>query len=462
MRRWDPLTERQLDALRRVGNPDDEVSASDSSLARTIYALRDRGLVTTPRVDGVWTAQITDAGRFYLEHGHHPDRPGRSSDVKTKPVRSRPADQPQKPVRPQAKAVEISVEELLSRLHKDSRLHIVKPDRDTRAALRRAIHAAKQSDLVPTGMHLRHHGRDDGDLIIELVEGQHPDAKYWKDRLRVEVVDSLDQPHQVVARLQRKPEHLHVSKESLDRALRIIQSLIAEWTRRGHDADLGDGESGFVMLIRESQFTLTMDEEYKLVDHLPSPEELAQNKTYSWQRVQPEKRWAGTGRLSLELPHDYSYNGRRRRWGDRERWSLEDKLSDILSELEGRAQFDDERRIALANDKVRRQQQWESAMVQARARFVEDFKIKAIAEQVDLWDRAAKIRAYCTSLEDSRAAEGKMQDELAEWILWAKSYADRIDPTCEGLRLPEIPDPRPQDLKPYLGRWSPYGPDRQW
>lgn len=179
MRRWDPLTERQLDALRRVGNPGDEVSASDSSLARTIYALRDRGLVTTPRVDGVWTAQITDAGRFYLKHGHHPDRPGHSGDVKTKPVQSRPADQPQKPVRPRAKAVEVSAEELLSSLHKDSRLRIVKPDRDTRAAWRRAIHAAKQSDLVPAGMHLRHHGRDDGDLIIELVEGQHPDAKYW-------------------------------------------------------------------------------------------------------------------------------------------------------------------------------------------------------------------------------------------------------------------------------------------
>lgn len=253
-----------------------------------------------------------------------------------------------------------------------------------------------------------------------------------------------------------------MSKESFDRALRIIQSLIAEWTRRGHDADLGDGDSGFVMLIRESQFTLTMGEEYKTVDHLPGPEELAQNKTYSWQRVQPEMRWVGTGRLSLELPHDYSYSGRRRRWGDRERWSLEDKLSDILSELEGRGQFDDERRIALADEKVRRQQQWESAMVQARARYVEDFKIKTITEQVDMWDRAAKIRAYCTSLEDSLAVEGKTQEELTEWILWARSFADRIDPTCGDPQLPETPDPRPQDLKPYLGRWNPHGPDRQW
>jgi hypothetical protein len=41
-------------------------------------------LVKLTRAAGARQAEVTDAGRFYLEHGHHPDRP--SQDQK----RSRP------------------------------------------------------------------------------------------------------------------------------------------------------------------------------------------------------------------------------------------------------------------------------------------------------------------------------------------------------------------------------------
>lgn len=463
LRRWAPLTNRQLDVLRRVGDVDDQVTAGDSRLAVTVYALRDRRLVTTPRFDGVWKAEITEAGRFYLEHGYHPDRPSRGEEPGAKPVRACPPAPTRKPAQRKSYPVEISVEELMARLEKASgRLQISDRDLETRAAWRRAIHAAKQSDLVPAGMHLRHHGRDSGDLIIELAEGEHPDSKHWKNRQRIDVAASLDQPHHVVAQLRCQPGRLGVSKESLDRALRVIQSLVAEWTKRGHKAELGDGDHGFVMLIRESSFTITMEEEYKPAEYLPSPEEVERKKIYSWQRVQPETRRIPTGRLTLELPPNWGYSGQRRRWADRERWSLEDKLGDILSELEARAQLDDERRIARADEKVRRQQQWESAMTRARFRYTEEIRIRAITEQANSWDQAARIRAYCAELEATLSQAGEITEELAEWITWARSYADGMDPLRAHGGPPEIPEPRPQDLKPYLGRWSPYGPDSQW
>jgi hypothetical protein len=75
VRRWDPLNDRQLRLLRRIGEEDERVGSSDAGLATSVYALRARGLVTTPRRAGGWQAEITDAGRFYLEHGQHPDRP---------------------------------------------------------------------------------------------------------------------------------------------------------------------------------------------------------------------------------------------------------------------------------------------------------------------------------------------------------------------------------------------------
>lgn len=75
VQRWAKLNDRQLMVLQRIGEGHEPVNAKTPELATTVYALRNRGLVTTHRIDGIWQAEITDAGRFYLEYGYHPDRP---------------------------------------------------------------------------------------------------------------------------------------------------------------------------------------------------------------------------------------------------------------------------------------------------------------------------------------------------------------------------------------------------
>ena len=66
------LNERQLSLLKRIAEGGQPVTSKEPALATTVYALRNRWLVTTSRSAGVWTAAITDAGLYYLEHGHHP------------------------------------------------------------------------------------------------------------------------------------------------------------------------------------------------------------------------------------------------------------------------------------------------------------------------------------------------------------------------------------------------------
>ncbi len=75
MHPWSPLNDRQLALLTRIGDGSDPVTSDSPELAATARALKERGLITRPKQGGRWQAEITDAGRFYLEHGHHPDRP---------------------------------------------------------------------------------------------------------------------------------------------------------------------------------------------------------------------------------------------------------------------------------------------------------------------------------------------------------------------------------------------------
>lgn len=49
-------------------------------------------------------------------------------------------------------------------------------------------------------------------------------------------------------------------------------------------------------------------------------------------------------------------------------------------------------------------------------------------------------------------------EEAVQWLKLARDYADRLQTLP---RMPADPQIRPEELKPYLGPWSAYGPDRQ-
>lgn len=66
------LNERQLTVLRRIYDSQTPVTSDDSHLAATVYALRNRGLVATPRAGGRWSAELTEAGRQHLERTDSP------------------------------------------------------------------------------------------------------------------------------------------------------------------------------------------------------------------------------------------------------------------------------------------------------------------------------------------------------------------------------------------------------
>lgn len=53
---------------------------------------------------------------------------------------------------------------------------------------------------------------------------------------------------------------------------------------------------------------------------------------------------------------------------------------------------------------------------------------------------------------------GKARTEAEARISWAADTVERRDPLETPPQLPDIPEPRADDLKPFLGHWSPYGP----
>ncbi|WP_241779895.1 hypothetical protein [Streptomyces natalensis] len=441
---------------------------------------------------------MTEAGKFYLKHGHHPDRPGRTAEeeqttMSARESQSRPtkverateqrgaattrgigkgAEKETKGVasyseRPIPVARRAKATQLIERLVAERQVIIHAPDEVQVVEWRRVIDFAKRHGLVPSGKRIEKSRMFNRirDLQISLLEGPHPNSGQQapEDAPQVPVPVQLRLPHPVVAALRDDEGWLVMPAEPRRRALRVFQGLAAEAERRGHrveehpvpDCHRNRGysyngcyeppkysrrEGELNLIVGEFTYTITIKQE--------SP-----------QAADPQR----SEKLMLEL--GYSGSARRRQWADRKRWVLEDVLGAVLQEVESRAVEDAQRKVDEARAEAERKARWHEAMAAAKEQAVQAQLAHVLSGQAAQWKEAAVLREYCEALE-RRIAEAAEPDEsevasARKWLAWARSHVEAIDPL---LRLPGMPTPRepkPDDLKPYLTGWGPYGPESQ-
>lgn len=190
------------------------------------------------------------------------------------------------------------------------------------------------------------------------------------------------------------------------------------------------------------------------------------NSTYSYglggrtSRLPPLREYEAnaTGRLSLELVQSHSVEGRPVKWADRKSWTLEEKLPELLRELEIRAAEERERQRKAKQEAAERERQWNAAMDRARELHAENHRGEVLRDQVARWRTAEEIRAYC----DAATASYPDDPSTAEWIAWARCYADELDPLRIAPRMPAAPEwVSAEELRPYLDGWDPYGSHRR-
>ncbi|MWA07165.1 hypothetical protein F8568_043885 [Actinomadura sp. LD22] len=454
MQRWAALNARQLSVLRRIENDADEVSAKRSELGTTVQALRNRGLVKTSWRNGVWRVEITDAGLFYLQHGHHPDRPEPGDSINVLPKRG---------------PVESAAADLISALRhaEGETIRIEEPDDATRARYRKAINAAKRRGLVPEGRQLLHTGRDTGPLIIKLGEDG-PAAKTDWNRIRLRVRDEVT-GGDLLELLGRDQQLLKVSDGTRKRAVDLVQVLVRRADRRGHAVAASRKSRYLLLRVRDHAFTITISEEVDEVPRLLPANDPRVRHAYDWQRIKPpEYDSVPSGRLRIELS---PRTPEAKEWADRGRSKIETKLTEVIDEAERQAEQAEEQARARQRahqawlveyekqqaEEERKQAvtraEWKSAMDTARGRAIEELRDKTFGDALLKWLIARQIREFCTELERAAAAVGT-PEAAAEWVAWARSRADQLDPVLDlrGLAEHFHPEVGPDDLRAHLVR----------
>lgn len=263
MYRWSPLNDRQRTLLDRL-DAGEELGEQAASQRRSAYALRDRGLLAITRRRGELLTEVTDAGKFYLKHGRHPDDPAHaedkpaastagasstpntgSSDTRPTATKRRPRaakSAPKKPTpyseRPIPLARRAKAIQLVEQLTAKRQVTISAPTEEEITEWRRIVDFAKRHGLVPEGKRIEKQRlfNRTRDLQISLLDGPHLNTnKQSPDEApAVPVPSQLRSPHPVVAALRDDQDRPVMPAAMRRRALLLVQGLAAEAVRRGH------------------------------------------------------------------------------------------------------------------------------------------------------------------------------------------------------------------------------------
>jgi hypothetical protein len=447
------LNEQQLEVLRWIADGCPAGVTEGFAHRISAAALRRRGLVTTAGRGPTWRARLTDAGRNYLERAAGPDAP-----VPRQANRS---------------VTQQLVDDVIAA---GGQLRVRQkhyPDRDGVNYYQRAA-LAERYGKVPVGKRLTVKPASATEVLIELVdivEGELPPLG------TVPVPERVARYHRAVKQYKAQADRHEVSRASLPRALRLIHALAAEAERRGYKIELAPAESERHGRRAQSggkqgHIAITVDEYVAAIriseEGLPSRAHWErQNRSWSY-RGPGESSWTlpplteyeanATGRLQLEIVSGFGGYGRPAKWADRKSWTLDEKLPELLREVELRAVEQREREHKAAEEAAQREREWDAALQRARGRYAEDWRGKQLEAEVARWRRSEEIRAYCEAAESAHPANVS----TADWVAWARRYADRLDPLSAPPEIPQAPESlRPAELRPYLEGWDPYAPTRR-
>ncbi|MFH0243129.1 PE-PGRS family protein [Streptomyces sp. HK10] len=509
MHRWSRLNDRQLALLTRIGEGTDPVTSDSPELALTARALKERGLIVMPKDGKRWRAEITDAGRFYLRHGHHPDKPPRvprrqrisatdreasdsdhvqQSTAETRePSAQRTAMSPRPSTQPSNPSPADIGPALIEEVQKAGRfLRIPNPDDAERARYRRAFDAARK--CAPAGYYLKYSGRAKGDFFLGLLRVTGEDDTEW-NRIRLQRSRVITDIDEVLALVKSDHSAFEVSDEVLPRVLSLLRLLGEEALLRHGDITVSKKrrQPRPMLTVHGRTYEVGFREREKRVQYVPAQN--GRRRVYDWQRVIPAHRMEPSGELELHLSQQQGY-GRlwQKEWADTPKKRLEDQIGSVLRALKKHAEEQERERLAReaerrrqeeerkrqeaerrrleAEERERTRRDWEADISVASIKAVDAARAEHFGTALEQWRTAGEIRAFCAALDEAAAHAGEPDEaeRLLQWSAWGKAEADRLDPTLNGRGLAGRnfhAEPTGEELRPFLDGWSPHRPEKE-
>ncbi|WP_184835201.1 hypothetical protein [Kribbella solani] len=278
----------------------------------------------------------------------------------------------------------------------------------------------------------------------------------------------LHDPTDVASRLMSSQEFAVIG-EPRERALRLVDALVVGGREHGMTVSVsrrgpsrrdryarGAVQTDTVQFRLESvDFVLRFKQAILQEPHQPTERELARARRG---HVFPDLDDVPDHHLEIELEGEGGEFWASR-WKDTDDHVLEDDLAQIIEEIRLRhgrlLQREEEER----KRQEERRRNWEIVRDKAVEQYRLHFVHEAIRTQRMRWSEAEGLRRYAEAVRDKASrTEGEERARVLDWAEQIERTADRIDPLAADALLPQVPEPRAQDLQPFMGSRNSYGP----
>jgi hypothetical protein len=264
----------------------------------------------------------------------------------------------------------------------------------------------------------------------------------------VECTTSLEDAHPLVIKTMQawkrhgNDDEATVIKDYLDisvtdfhinRALLIMDSLIKSLEKQGHSVLIEDGQTKTVIAGVSVRFSLS--EIYDPI-YVSPPDSSWRGESYKSKHNGYNYEYHPSGQLKIKM-HKGSWRWShelRQNWKDTATKSLEGQLSNVIKGFVIGAIA---HRNALREERERERRRLEKEELEMQRAILiqkEKEQIATLKKLSDLWNSSNKVRAFVAKVEQE-VQKGNtptfVPGDAAQWIQWAKSYADFLDPLTD-------------------------------
>ena len=460
------MNERQRGILRWIADGCPDRPWPDETHKHSARALQNRGLVKVLRVDGRWSARLTEAGRYYLEHGRYPVgqagatlRPLRRNGLpRARKAAEWPDVEPEAAVEPAAGEPAVGVplgppdptsaEWLYLRLVRSEGRLQVADQADGKAAAELV-----KSGLAPAGKVIKSKRRGWHHQVLYFAE----DPETAVQRREIVVPRRLRAPH-VVAKAYQQDEDIHeVSSAHLPRAVRIVHALAVAFDEAGLPLGLRPGRADGQFHVSSGRWgeSLKLSEKSAPGGAPVLRYNLRSGKRLPAWRARRQKQFIPTGKLTVVVGGNYSFYDRRFRFSDTRSHSLEDVLPDVVREVEMRLFERGQEDIEKEREERELQQRWEDVLDVAELQAVEEHRAEVLSQRATRWRQWQDQMAYIAELElrlDQLPDE--MRRSAVEWVEWSRKRLQDVDPFRSSHGMPDPPAPTREFVEPHLRGWA--------
>ncbi len=234
---------------------------------------------------------------------------------------------------------------------------------------------------------------------------------------KITVPPSLDAPHSLIAMTQRslirakvdarglkQPRargclDIHVGRDSIDRAMLIMDTLVKALETRGFDISV-DKVPPFstTVSVMDEVIKIALIEDLDRTERKLTAAQIKEKGKHPWMYSRQVYDYSPNGILALIIRNDNSLNTRKT-WSDGKRQRLEECLNSFVGGLANAAIAIKHLRTEREQRELRWQEERRKREEEERIRRENEEKLKDLDREIASWHRSQKIRSYIEAVK---------------------------------------------------------------